>query len=207
MRTGLLIAGSLLPVSSALIYIISILKGKSKPQRMTRFLLVVITTVMTASLWAASDRLGVWLALVSWLQALCIWILSFRHGVGGGDRLDLICLALCVLGLGLWLLSSLPWIGLVASIVADLIASLPALRKTIRLPHTELALFYGLDAIAGVLVLLASLFNPGAVLFPAYIAAINFVFVVAIKWPRSRAATVLLDTNDGDQAGPNGALV
>jgi hypothetical protein len=94
------------------------------------------------------------------------------------------CLTLCVAGIGLWIISDRPWVGLLASITADCIAVVPALRKTIRLPHTELVWFYALDAVAGLVIVCAGPFTAVALVFPAYIALINAVFVLAIVWPR-----------------------
>lgn len=184
MRTVLLIVGSLLPVVATTTYAVSIVRGNTRPQRMTRFLLAVITAIMFASLWISGDTSGVWLALVSFLQAIFILALTFRKGIGGASRLDFVCLALCMAGLGLWLLSDQPWIGLIASIVADLIAIAPSLLKTVRLPHTELAAFYAIDVVAGIAILFAGPFTLQAMLFPVYIACINAVFVAAIVWPR-----------------------
>ncbi|HSX17125.1 MAG TPA: hypothetical protein VLH86_03435 [Patescibacteria group bacterium] len=184
MRTALLIIGSALPVFASLAYVLSIVRGKSRPERMTRFLLVVITALMVASLWATDDTSGIWLAWVSFVQAIFIFGLSLKYGMGGRDRLDYACLALCGVGIGLWLLSDWPWMGLIASIAADCIAMIPALRKTIRLPHTELTLFYAVDTFAGLFILFAGPYTLKAMALPAYIAAINFAFVLAIEWPR-----------------------
>jgi hypothetical protein len=189
MRELLLILGSVLPLIGTVFYTGSILKGHSIPQRMTRFLLVVITGVMTGALWAGGDTSGLWLALTSFLQSLFLWFLSFKHGIGGRDRLDMICLVLCLAGLALWLVVDQPWIGLLASIAADAIAMVPALRKTIRLPHTEMTTFYAVDTVAGLAIMFAGPLTLEAMLFPAYIAVINFAFVLAIKWPRRALAS------------------
>jgi hypothetical protein len=184
MKTILLIIGTLLPLYASAVYSVSIVKGATRPHRMTRFLLLVLTAVMTLSLRAGGDTSGVWLALVSFVQAVGLFGLSLWRGVGGRDRLDIACLVLCMAGVAWWLLADLPWVGLTASIVADMVAMLPALRKTIRMPHTEIALFYGLDTLAGLLILVAGPFRLQAVAFPLYIALINMAFVVAIRWPR-----------------------
>jgi hypothetical protein len=146
--------------------------------------MVVITALMTLSLWAAGDTSGIWLALVSFLQAIFILVLSFKKGMGGHQFIDYACLGLCMVGIGVWLVSGESWTGLIASVVADCIAIVPSLRKTIRYPHTELMAFYALDAVAGVVILLAGPFTLRAMFFPFYIALINAVFVVAIQWPR-----------------------
>jgi hypothetical protein len=188
MRIALLILGSGLPVLASLTYIISIVRGQTRPQRMTRFLLVIITLLMAASLWLAGDTSGVWLALVSFVQAVVIFGVSLKRGMGGTSRLDWTCLGLCLAGLALWLLAGWPWFGLLASIVADAVAMVPALRKTMRWPHTELTLFYAIDVFAGLAIVLAGPLTLQAIVFPAYIALINLVFVIAIRWPRRQPA-------------------
>ena len=184
MRIYWLLIGSLLPVLSSVTYAVSIVRGRSKPHRMTRFLLMLITALMLLSLLANHDRSGVWLALVSFIQAVGLWILSLRRGMGGRSTLDIACLLLCMLGLICWLVFGRAWIGLCAAIFADVIACTPALRKTIRWPHTEQGLFYFLDIFAGLFIILAGPFTAKAMVFPLYIALINAVFACAIWVPR-----------------------
>ncbi len=183
-RAMVLIFGSLLPVIASITYGIAIFEGRAKPERMTRLLLTVITAVSVTSLWAGGDTSGVWLALVAFIQSVGILGLSIKRGVGGHSQLDILCLVLCFMGVLLWLTLGRPWIGVWVSILTDCIAVVPALHKTIRLPHTEPALFYGLDVIAGLLIMSVGPFTLQAIAFPLYIATINLIFVVAIMWPR-----------------------
>jgi hypothetical protein len=176
----LLFIGSLLPIVASAVYVLSIIRGKSRPHRMTRLLLMLITGLSSVSLLAGHDRSGVWLALVSFVQSVIIWLLSLKWGMGGRERLDFVCFGLCAMGIVLWLASGTALVGLVASIVADFIAIVPSLRKTIRLPHTEDGVFYALDVVAGSLVLFAGPLAWRSMLFPGYIALINVVFVTVI---------------------------
>ncbi len=178
-----MIVGSLLPIVSCTTYTIEILQGKVQPQRMTRFLLLVVTALTLSSLLGSHDRSGMWLALMSFIQSALLFALSLKKGMGGRDRLDFICFALCIAGLAGWYASGQSLVGLVLSIVADLVASLPSLVKTWRLPHTESLLFYGIDTVAGLLVLMAGPYGWRSVLFPAYIVLANLVYVVAILRP------------------------
>ena len=188
MRSVLLVAGVVLPLLSSPTYVYSIWKGRSKPQRTTRFLLMVATGLSFGALLAGHDTSGVWLALVSFIETVIIWLLSLRRGMGGRGRLDMFCVALCGLGLVLWMLSGQSLVGLLLSIVADCIACIPSLVKTIRLPHTETPLFFAMGSCAGVCILLAGPFTWRAALFPAYIALINAVYVGVICWPRATPA-------------------
>jgi len=183
MHEGLVLAGAILTTVSTLAYMWAIVRGPVRPQRMTRFLLAVITALSFVSLWAGNDRTGMWLALASFGEALAVWIISLWRGMGGTDRLDWICLGLCTAGVAVWLLSGESFVGLVASLVADAIACVPSLVKTFRLPYTESAFFYALGAIAGVCVALAGPYDWQTLVFPVYIAVINAVYVMAIWRP------------------------
>lgn len=180
MREFLLFFGAILPLIGGGIYVASILAGKTRPQRMTRFLLFIITGLSTAALFANQDTSGVWLAVASFLQSLVICVLALKFGIGGTGKQDIICLLLCFLGIGLWLFTGEPLLGLLAAIAADFIAVLPALSKTIRLPHTEIWLFYAVDAVAAGLILVAGPYGWSDMLYPLYLMTINLLFVLVI---------------------------
>lgn len=186
MRNVLLLLGALLPLVSAGVYMTSVVQGKSRPQRTTRLLMVVIGGLSFWALAAAHDHSGVLLALVSFVQAVAIWGLSFKRGIGGSGRLDFVCLGLCATGVVLWLACGQSLFGLCMSIIADVVACVPSFCKTVRLPHTESLAFYALDTVAGLCILLASARTLPALLYPAYIVLINSAFVLAIWWPRPR---------------------
>jgi len=174
-----------LPFVSSLTYIVSILRGRARPQRMTRLLLVVITGLSFTALLVGQDRSGgFWLALTALIQAVVIWLLALKYGMGGRERLDWVCFGLCGLGVLLWLLFTQSLIGLLLSIAADCVAIVPSLRKTIKLPHTESLTFFAVDTVAGLLVLVAGPYTWRTALYPLYIAAINGVYVFVLLRPR-----------------------
>ena len=185
----LLIAGALLPLASSITYAWSITRGDTVPQVTTRFLMMAITSLSFISLLAAHDHSGVWLALTSTIQAIGLWLLSLRKGMGSiFNRLDMICLLLCALGILLWLASGQSLVGLFASIAADLIGCVPSIVKTWRLPYSETITFYGLDAVAGICILFSTPITWRSAIFPIYIFLINAVFVAVIAGRRSTYA-------------------
>lgn len=181
MQQVLLIIGALLPVVSSATYIWAIVFGSVRPQVTTRFLLMLICGLSLASLVAAHDRSGVWLALTSAIQSVVLWILSLWRGIGSiFNKLDLLCLALCLVGIVLWLVNGQALLGLIASILADFVGCVPSLVKTVRLPHTEALTFYVLDTVAGLCVLFGGPLNGRAMLYPIYIMVVNLAYVVPI---------------------------
>ena len=172
--------GTALPTISVLVYIRSILKGQTRPHRTTYLLLSMITGLSFASLLASRDTSGVWLAGVSFVQCLIVLGLALKFGMGGKDPFDVVCIGLCALGILAWLLTGESLMGLIASIVADFLAVLPTLRKVWRHPHTEVWLFYALDAIAAGFILGAGPYAVRAMIFPGYLLAINAVCAALI---------------------------
>ncbi|HEX7963835.1 MAG TPA: hypothetical protein VF466_04580 [Candidatus Saccharimonadales bacterium] len=193
MNAILLLIGSALPLISSGVYVASIVRGDTRPQRMTRFLMMAIGALSFAALLAGHDTSGVWLALASFVTAIAMWVASLKRGIGGRERLDLWCLGLCAAGLLLWLLGGQSMFGLIMSIVADFVACVPSLLKTARLPHTENLAAYALDAVAGACVAVAGKRTPAALAYPLYIAAVNALFAGLI-WHRRRKAAFPTDT-------------
>lgn len=188
MRNIFLILGTILPLISSAVYVHAIFARGVRPQRMTRLLMMVITALSFAALAVAHDVPGALLAFTSFLPAIVLWVVSLKRGMGGSDPLDYICLALCCVGLALWLVSGDSFLGLVLSVVADVVACVPSFIKTIKLPHTEIASYYLIDVIAGGFIALVATPSLNGLLYPVYLAAINGAFVVAIVWARHGSA-------------------
>ncbi len=181
MQTFLIVISSTLALISPVIYARSILRGETKPHRTTRFVLLLITALSTASLLASHNTVAVWLAGVSTLQAILIFYLSIKHGMGGWSRSDIVCLLIALAGIVAWQTTKNPLFGLYFSILADFVGMIPALMKTYRLPHTENILFYILDSVAGLLSLFAvNRFVLQQIMYPVYILFINGIMAFII---------------------------
>jgi len=181
MQTIFIVISSILAIVSPIIYTRSILKGEAKPHRTTRFVLLLITTLSTASLIAQHNTVAVWLAGISTLQAIVIFYLSIKRGMGGWSRSDISCLVVALFGIIIWRTTNNPLLGLYFSILADFTGMVPALIKTYKFPHTEIFWFYILDTVAGLFTLLAvNSFTPEQVAYPIYIFLINLTMTILI---------------------------
>jgi len=185
MRILLIFLSSTLALISPIIYARSILRGEARPHRTTRFVLLLITALSTASLIAQHNTVAVWLAGVSMLQAILIFYLSIKRGMGGWSPADILCLVIALIGITAWQTTSNPLLGLYFSILADFVGMVPALIKTHKLPHTENVWFFGLDTVAGLFTLLAvESFVTAQTAYPIYIIIINAVMVFLILRPK-----------------------
>ncbi len=183
MNSVLIAISTCIVLISPLIYARAILRGKAKPHRTTRLVLLIITALATASLFAQHDRVAIWLAGASTLQASLIFYLSIKRGMGGWSKSDIICLLIAVLGIFLWQTTQNPLIALYAAIISDFTGMVPALVKTYKYPETEIASYFLLDVVAGTLSLTAlSNWNIANYAYPLYIVGINAVMVILIRF-------------------------
>lgn len=185
MKTVFIVISSILALISPLIYAKAILRGKAKPHRTTRIVLLLISSLATVSLFAQHDTVAIWLAGVSTVQSVLIFILSIKHGMGGWAKEDLLCFGIALLGIILWQTTNQPSLALYASIAADFTGMVPALIKTYRFPETEIWSFFLLDVFAATFSLLAvKSWTVTQFSYPLYLLIINLVMVLLIIRPK-----------------------
>lgn len=172
-----------MPIYSPFLYVKSILKGEAKPHRTTRFVILTTTILTTLALFAAHDRVAIWLSVISTLQAIVIFILSLKHGMGGWAKTDILCLVMALIGIVAWKITTNPVYGLYFGILADLMGEIPTLIKTYRFPKTEIWSFYAIDTIAaGFNMLALSQVTLQHIAYPMYLFCINgLIFMLIFK--------------------------
>lgn len=159
----------------------SILKGEYKPQRITRLLLFIVTAIFVATLFSQGDRIGLFLAIPSFIGSTAIFILSIKYGVGGRSKMDIITLFGALVSLIVWKVTDNPTLGLYASILTDFIGFSPTLVKSFKEPFTESYLFYGCDVFASFFNLIAlRSYLLMDLAFPMYIFLINLSVTLLI---------------------------
>lgn len=180
METTLIAATVSLALISPIVYAISMVKGRSKPARMTRFIVWLAATISFFSLWADGSTGAVWLAGVFAFRNSFLLVMSLRYGVGGKTKIDLWCLVIAIAGLVGWQISGDPLIALLFAIAADFIGFLPALIKTYFEPTSEGPWFYYLESTAVILnIVLISAWSLD-LLFPVHILLSNLMMLALI---------------------------
>jgi len=181
MPNPLILLSSLIALISPIIYARAIFRGEAKPHRTTRLVLLTITLLSTFALFAQHDTVAIWLSGVSALQAIFIFILSLKYGMGGYSLSDGACLIVAIVGILLWQITKNPAIGLYFAILADFTGMVPSLIKTYKMPHTEIYMFFLLDVFAALFSLLAvKQWTAAEVSYPLYIMLINLAMVVLV---------------------------
>src|SRR6185295_20064326 len=93
-----IIAG-IIALSGYIPYIISILRGKTKPNRATWFIWAMIGGLLAISYAAAGDPKAIWLPIGYFLGPFVTAILSIRYGYSVWSKLDTICVIAALLSL------------------------------------------------------------------------------------------------------------
>jgi hypothetical protein len=185
MKTVFLVLSTLLPIYSPILYTQSILKGEAKPHRTTRFVILLTTVLTTLALYAAHDRVAIWLSAISALQAIAIFALSLKYGMGGWAKTDIVCLVMALVGIMAWKTTTNPLYGVYFGILADFLGVIPTIIKTYHIPESELWSYFAIDTVAGMLNLLAipQLTFQTAV-YPLYIVFINGIIAILAIRPK-----------------------
>ena len=184
MPSPYIIISSLLVLISPIVYTVAILKGRAKPHRTTLLVFLIISSIATASLFTQGNRVAIYLAGVTTIQSLAMFILSIKYGMGGWAKSDIICLILALIGIVLWRITKNPVIALYFAIGADFIGLVPTLIKSYYFPKTEIWSFFAIDAFAGFFSLLAiKHWTIQEYSYPLYIMLINIITVLLIIRP------------------------
>ena len=181
----------LISLSSTLIlinpifYARAMFKGNAIPHRTTLFVIALLATISAVALFAAHDKVAIYLAAASAIQSTFLFILSIKYGMGGWEKTDLLCLVIALIGIVLWRTTENPLVGLYFAILADFAGMVPTILKTIKWPQTEILSLFVIDIIAAVFSLLAlNSFKLAELSYPLYILHMNLVMAIIMVYPR-----------------------
>lgn len=159
-----------------------IFKGSFKPQRTTRFIYFILNSLFLGTLITQGSWDAFGLALAQGLGGTIIFILSFKYGMGGYERTDVLTLVGALTTIIIWKLTDNPTLALLLSIVVDIIAFYPTLIKIYKHPETEDRRFYLSDIISSLFsVLSLQRLLIGDIAYPLYILCLNlfgFIFII-----------------------------
>src|SRR3989344_3962600 len=114
-----LVAG-IIALLAYIVYVISIFRGGSKPNRATWWIWAFMGLVLALSYDFAGAGNTIWVPYVEFLGPLSIAILSLKYGEGGLDnKTDLLCLLGAVASVILWIVFNSQMIALVTNLAID----------------------------------------------------------------------------------------
>lgn len=167
------------------------LRGRAYPNRVTFALWAAAPLIAFAA--QVDDGVGgpAVLTLASGVGPLLVLAASFvsRHGAVRVTGFDVVCGAISVLALAVWLGLSSPGAAVVVAVVADAAGAVPTVRKAWRDPASETASFYVLVGLGAVVTLLTvRSAAPAEWVFAAYVLAVTTALAAIIVLRTRRAA-------------------
>lgn len=131
--------GALISFVGGLSYLRATLKGEAKPNRVTWFMWALAPLIAFFATIQQGVGIQSLLTFMVGFNPLLIFIASFvnKKAFWNITKLDLICGALSIGGLTLWLITGTGNLAILFAIIADLLAGVPTIIKSYESPETE----------------------------------------------------------------------
>lgn len=136
-------------------YIVSILLGKTRPNRATWIIWTLVGVMLATSYHYSGDHLTIWVPVSYVIGPFVTMLLSIRYGEGGWTSLDRACLLLAVVSVFPWWLTGEPLVALLLNLFVDSLGVVPTLHKAYTEPETEDRLTWSMFCLANTLNLFA----------------------------------------------------
>lgn len=178
--------GALLNLIGSTNYAWNTIKGRTQPNRVTWFLWALAPLIAYAAMLGegVSIRTGLMTFMVGF-GPLLVFISSFlnRKSVWKITKFDVTCGVLSLIGLVAWIITRTGNVAIFFTIVADCLALLPTLVKSISFPETESHLVFMYGAIsAGITLLALNTWDFTHAAFPVYIFIVCALLFVLIRF-------------------------
>ncbi len=182
---------ALLAAIAVVPYVWSILKGHTRPSRASYAIWSVIQTIELVSYIAAGATTTKWVLLVLAINAIVIFGLSFKYGMGGRNKFDIPCLVLAGGAIILWVTSHNPALAVYMSMLAGFIAYLPTIKKSYLWPGSENTLSWAIFVIAAILNVCAlTTIQPAIALPPLFGLGLSMTVTGLLVFPRRKFKNV-----------------
>lgn len=121
------------------LYVYSILKYKTRPNRVTWWILALISTVVVLSYYGVGARDTLWLPIAYAASYACIGLLSLKYGDGpvSLSTIDRVALVGGMISIAIYWFAQLPLLALFLIALTEFIALVPTAVKSYFSPGTE----------------------------------------------------------------------
>jgi hypothetical protein len=179
----LVFAAAVASLLAALVYIRSMFKSSTKPNRVTWLMWAVAPLIGTVA--EVSSGVG-WAALPVFMAGFCpllVFLASFftKKAYWKLSKIDYLFGVLSGLALALWYVTNNANLAIVLAVASDAFAAVPTIKKALSNPETEsvwpylIGVFSPLTSFAA-----ATLWSFSEIVFPAYLVVINVLLVLAV---------------------------
>lgn len=176
---------ALLSVTTFIYYIISILRGQTKPHLYTWTVWSILVIIAFLAQISENSGSGSWTLAAFSFFCILITLLSFKYGAKTFTPFDKIALGLALVSIIPWLITENALISVIMVSSINLVGFLPTFRKSYHNPFDEPLMSYAVTAIAMCLSLWAlAPLTVTSSLYNITIASSNFIFIAFCLWRR-----------------------
>jgi hypothetical protein len=131
------ILSGLIALYSSFHYIRDIIRCNTKPHRMAWVIFITLSGVSFFAQLAEGATNSLWFPLVLFVQAIIIFSLTLKYGVGGFGKYDVMSLILAILIMIVWVITKSPAIAIICTVSVNTIGKALVAAKTYKHPHSE----------------------------------------------------------------------
>jgi hypothetical protein len=190
---GLIAVG--ISTASCVNYIVSILRGRTKPHAFTWVIWGLIQAIVFVAQWRQGAGAGAWTTGSSTLFCFSIFVLSLFKGEKSITRSDWVAFLCGLAIIPFWRLTHNALLAVLLAIVIDAFAYYPTVRKSWIRPHQENIFMYASDDVRWVFAFLAMSDTSAITLvYPIFCMIANtslslMIFVRRLQKARSSASS------------------
>lgn len=172
------IIATIIGFASFVPYFIDIFKREVKPHAFTWLIWAILNLIAFSASAARGGGAGTWLLGVNGIVFAIIGIISIFWGEKEITGLDKASLAVAIIGIGLWVVTTNPLWSVLLAAGIDAVGFIPTFRKAYKRPHQEAALIFILGGISFFVSILAlQSVSITTVVYPAMAVVTNSLFV------------------------------
>ncbi|MEK7540009.1 MAG: hypothetical protein AAB558_02060 [Patescibacteria group bacterium] len=170
-------------------YILAMRRGKTHPSRAGWWIWTGVGFMLLLTSYSTGTRDGIWVPLAYVVGPLVVALYSFKHGEGGWEFSDKLCLLLAATSIFIWWSTGSAELALAASLVADTSGAWPTLKKAYLDPAGEDRTAWGIWFPANTLNLLAvHHWTPILWAYPVYMVVASGLISACVFFRPRRAA-------------------
>jgi len=176
------IVAGIIAFSAYIVYIVSIFRGKTKPNRATWWIWAFMGFVLALSYYFSGAHNTIWVPIVEFIGPLLIAVLSLKYGEGGlKNKTDLVCITGAFISILLWIIFDNPILALVTNLIIDTFALIPTIKKVYLRPEGEDFNAWLVTGIADSMNLFAlEKFTFGVMVYPIYMLISDLIILLLL---------------------------
>lgn len=196
MKETFVVIATIMAVLGNIPYLADVIRKKIRPHPYTWAIWSIVSLVTFFGQVVKGAGIGAIPTGASELFTIIIFLYSIRYGFKDIKKTDNIFLAIALVGLIPWVITKDPTISVITVVSIDLVAFIPTLRKTWKLPKTENPLLYMSNTIRHILILLSlEKYNIATTLHSFAMIITNTTMTLFITIPRKKWTSLSQEKN------------